>query len=89
MNLTRDKAWRLLTEHTASDSLLKHALAVEAAVRSDARTFGEHEDDWGVTALLHDFDDERWPSANDHPLRGSEILFMRKQADALGLRGVL
>jgi putative nucleotidyltransferase with HDIG domain len=71
---TREQAWALLTEYTKSESLLKHALAVEAAVRGYARTFGEDEDAWGVVALLHDFDYERWPSADDHPFRGSEIL---------------
>jgi predicted hydrolase (HD superfamily) len=71
---TREQAWALLTEYTKSESLLKHALAVEAAVRGYARTFGESEHDWGVVALLHDFDYERWPSAEDHPFRGSEIL---------------
>jgi putative nucleotidyltransferase with HDIG domain len=71
---SRDDAWALLTEYTKSDSLLKHALAVEAAVRGYARTFGENEEDWGIVALLHDFDYERWPSADDHPFRGVEIL---------------
>jgi putative nucleotidyltransferase with HDIG domain len=74
MELTRDAAWDLLTEHTASDNLRKHALAVEAAVRGYARRFGEDEETWGVVALLHDFDYERWPSAEDHPFRGAEIL---------------
>src|SRR5216117_4500445 len=72
--LSRDAAWALLTEYTKSDSLLKHAMAVEAAVRGYARKFGENEDDWGVTALLHDFDYERWPTLGDHPDKGSEIL---------------
>ena len=70
----RDAAWQLLTEYTKGDSLLKHALAVEAAVRGYARTFNEDEAGWGVVALLHDFDYERWPSLDDHPFRGSEIL---------------
>ena len=74
MELTRDAAWQLLTEYTKSESLLKHALAVEAAVRGYARKFGEDEQTWGVVALLHDFDYERWPSQEDHPFRGSEIL---------------
>ena len=74
MNPTRDNAWRLLMEYTKGESLLKHALAVEAAVRGYARKFGEDEEGWGVVALLHDFDYERWPSAEDHPFRGSEIL---------------
>ena len=72
--LSRDAAWSLLTEYTKSDSLLKHALAVEAAVRGYARKFGENEEAWGVTALLHDFDYERWPTLGDHPNKGSEIL---------------
>ena len=74
MALTRDDAWRLLTEYTKNENLLKHAIAVEAAVRGYARRFGENEDEWGVVALLHDFDYERWPSAEDHPFRGTEIL---------------
>src|SRR5438105_3554168 len=74
MQLTRETAWALLTEHTKGESLRKHALAVEAAVRGYARTFGEDEETWGIVALLHDFDYERWPTAADHPFRGSEIL---------------
>jgi predicted hydrolase (HD superfamily) len=81
MNLARDNAWQLLTEYTKSDSLLKHALAVEAAVRRYARRFGENEDEWGIVALLHDFDYERWPSPEDHPFRGSEILAARGYPD--------
>jgi putative nucleotidyltransferase with HDIG domain len=72
--ISRDAAWALLTEYTKSDSLLKHAMAVEAAVRGYARRFGEDEEAWGVTALLHDFDYERWPTLGDHPVKGSEIL---------------
>ena len=72
--MNRDAAWALLTEYTQGDSLRKHALAVEAAVRGYARQFGEDEDGWGIVALLHDFDYERWPSADDHPFRGVEIL---------------
>jgi len=72
--LDRDAAWQLLTEYTKSDSLLKHAMGVEAAVRGYARKFGANEDEWGVVALLHDFDYERWPSLDDHPFRGCEIL---------------
>src|SRR6187455_2806190 len=72
--LNRDAAWRLLTEYTKSDSLLKHALGVEAALRGYARKFGEPELDWGLVGLLHDFDYERWPTAEDHPFRGCEIL---------------
>jgi predicted hydrolase (HD superfamily) len=67
--ISRDQAWALLTTYTKGDSLLKHALAVEAAVRGYARRFGEDETFWGNTALLHDFDYERWPDLADHPLR--------------------
>jgi putative nucleotidyltransferase with HDIG domain len=74
MTLSRSAAWELLTEYTKSESLLKHALAVEAAVRGYARMFGEDEEAWSIVALLHDFDYERWPSLEDHPFRGSEIL---------------
>ena len=64
----------LLTEYTKSDSLLKHAMAVEASVRGYARRFGENEDDWGVTALLHDFDYEMHPTLDKHPQDGAPIL---------------
>ena len=72
--LSREDAWRLLNEYTKGESLLKHALAVEAAVRGYARRFGEQELEWGIVGLLHDFDYERWPTAADHPFRGCEIL---------------
>jgi putative nucleotidyltransferase with HDIG domain len=74
MTLSRDAAWDLLCEHTRSENLRKHALAVEAAVRGYARLFGEDEILWGVTALLHDFDYEKYPDLADHPFRGVEIL---------------
>ena len=74
MSLSRDEAWALVTEHTQSESLRKHMLAVEAAVRGYARLWGEDEEDWGVVALLHDFDYERWPDQTNHPFRGVEIL---------------
>ena len=74
MKMNRDDAWQLLNEYTKSESLLKHALAVEAAVRGYARLFGEDEEAWGLVALLHDFDYERWPTPEDHPFRGCEIL---------------
>jgi putative nucleotidyltransferase with HDIG domain len=72
--MNRDDAWALLTEYTKSESLRKHALAVEAATRGYARKFGEDEEGWGITALLHDFDYERWPTLGDHPNKGAEIL---------------
>ena len=74
LTMNRDDAWALLTDYTKGESLLKHAIAVEAAVRGYARRFGEDEEAWGVTALLHDFDYERWPTLGDHPDKGSEIL---------------
>jgi predicted hydrolase (HD superfamily) len=74
VELTRENAWNLLTEYTKSDSLLKHALAVEAGVRGYARRFGEDEEAWGFVGLVHDFDYERWPDAQNHPYRGVEIL---------------
>jgi len=73
----RAAAWGLLTEFTQSESLRKHALAVEACMRAYARKLGGDEDLWGVTGLLHDFDYERWPSLEDHPYRGNEILAER------------
>ncbi|OFW16319.1 MAG: HAD family hydrolase [Acidobacteria bacterium RIFCSPLOWO2_12_FULL_67_14] len=75
--LSRDAAWQLLTEWTQGEGLRKHALAVEAAVRGYARLFGEDEEAWGVVALLHDLDYERFPSAADHPFRGCEELQRR------------
>jgi len=74
MELTRDRAWALLNEYTRGESLVKHALAVEAAVRGYARMFDEDETAWAVVALLHDFDYERWPSLEEHPFKGVEIL---------------
>ncbi|HKS96090.1 MAG TPA: HD domain-containing protein [Terriglobia bacterium] len=72
--MDRQAAWELLSEYTQSDNLRKHALAVEACVRAYARKLGEDEAKWGVVALIHDFDYERYPNAPDHPLKGSEIL---------------
>ena len=74
MTVSREAAWQLLTEWTQSESLRKHALAVEAAVRGYARKFGENEEEWGVVALLHDFDYERYPTLGDHPNKGCEHL---------------
>ena len=72
--MTRSEAWGLLTEFTQSESLRKHALAVEACMRSYARKFGEDEERWGIVGLIHDFDYEKYPSLDDHPYKGSEIL---------------
>ena len=75
--LSRDAAWALLTEWTQSESLRKHALAVEAAVRGYARKFGANEEEWGIVGLLHDFDYERYPTLDNHPFRGCEELQRR------------
>jgi len=75
--LTRDAAWALLSDWTKSESLRKHALAVEASVRGYARQFGDDEDAWGFVALLHDFDYERYQTPADHPFRGCEELQRR------------
>ncbi|NLG44759.1 MAG: HDIG domain-containing protein [Phycisphaerae bacterium] len=72
--MTRDEAWNLLCEYTQNDSLRKHALAVEAAMRHYARHFGEDENLWGVVGLLHDFDYERWPNPPAHTREGARIL---------------
>ena len=71
---TRNEAWDLLSEHTQSPNLLKHALAVEAAMRGYARQFGEDEERWGVVGLLHDLDYEKHPSLEEHPFAGAAIL---------------
>jgi putative nucleotidyltransferase with HDIG domain len=86
--MNRDDAWNLLNEYTRSESLLKHALSVEAAVRGYARKFGEDEAGWGITGLLHDFDYERWPTLGDHPNKGSEILREKGYPDWL-IRAIL
>jgi len=74
---TRPEAFAILTEHTKGDSLLKHALAVEGAMRWYAARAGENVEAWGVAGLLHDFDYEMYPSLEDHPFRGAEILRSR------------
>jgi putative nucleotidyltransferase with HDIG domain len=77
--LTREDAWKLLCEYTQSESLRKHMLAVETCVRAYARKNGAEEELWGITALLHDFDYERFPNAEhaadkEHPAEGARIL---------------
>src|SRR3989441_11399760 len=72
--MTRDEAWQLLTEFTKSESLLKHALAVEAAMRHYGVRLGADCVRWGVTGLIHDFDYERWPNPPDHTREGATIL---------------
>ncbi len=72
--MQRDDAWNLVCQYTASESLRRHMLAVEGAMRAYARRFGESEEAWGLVGLLHDFDYERWPDPPDHPLQGAKIL---------------
>ena len=79
----RDEAWQLLCQYTEKEGLRKHALAVEASMRYYARLFGEDEELWGITGLLHDFDYERWPDAENHPYRGNEILTAQGYPEAL------
>lgn len=79
--MTRQDAWELLTEFTLSESLRKHALAVEACLRAYARKFGDDEEKWGIVGLIHDFDYEKYPSLDDHPYRGNEILTERGWPD--------
>jgi putative nucleotidyltransferase with HDIG domain len=71
---TREQAWETLTRYTKSESLLRHALAVEASVRLYARLYGEDEEFWGCVALLHDFDYEIHPTLDKHPQEGAPIL---------------
>ena len=84
---TRNDAWQLLTEFTQSESLRKHALAVEACMRAGSRRLGggspEEEELWGIVGLIHDFDYDRWPSLEDHPYKGNEILKERGYSDEI------
>jgi putative nucleotidyltransferase with HDIG domain len=84
----REDSWKLLCEYTQSESLRKHALAVEACVRAYARKLGADEELWGLAALLHDFDYERWPNADhhptqEHPYEGSKILRERGYSEEM------
>lgn len=72
--MNREESYRLLTEYTTRDGLVKHALAVEAAMRAYARKLGQDEEAWGAVGLLHDFDYERFPTSEEHPYRGAGIL---------------
>ena len=89
MNEINDRAvaWELLAEFTQSESLRKHALAVEACMRACARKWGSGSPDdenlWGVVGLIHDFDYERWPSLDEHPYKGNEILKARGYSDEI------
>ncbi len=81
--MTRSEAWEILCEFTKSDSLRRHALAVEACVTAYARKFGEDQEKWSVTALLHDFDWEIHPELPDHPVKGEPILAERGVPDEI------
>lgn len=82
----RDDAWELLCEYTKGDSLRKHALAVEAAMRAAARRYGAADadvDEWGLVGLLHDFDYEMFPTSDQHPFTGANILCGRGYSDRI------
>jgi len=82
----RDDAWELLCEYTKGDSLRKHALAVEAAMRAAAKRYGEADadvDEWGLVGLLHDFDYEMFPTPDQHPFTGANILCGRGYSDRI------
>ena len=81
--MTRETAWELMCEFVKSESLRKHALAVETCVAAYAREFGEDEEKWRVTALLHDFDWEIHPNLPDHPVKGEAILAGRGVSDEI------
>lgn len=72
--ITRDSAWNLLNEYVKSKALIKHMLGVEAAMRTYAKKFGEDEEKWAITGLIHDFDYEKYPTTEEHPIKGNEIL---------------
>ncbi|MFC2102984.1 HDIG domain-containing metalloprotein [Bacteroidota bacterium] len=74
MEKDRNACWKILNEYTKSEALIKHALAVETCVRAYAEKFNEDVEYWGNVALLHDFDYEMYPTAEEHPFKGSEIL---------------
>jgi putative nucleotidyltransferase with HDIG domain len=83
MTNQRDAAWCLLTEFTQSESLRKHALAVEACMRAYARKEDADEELWGIVGLIHDFDYEKYPTAEEHPYKGSEILKERGYSEEI------
>ena len=88
--MNRDEAWQIVTEYTSSDSLRKHMLSVEAAMRAYATRFNANPDEWGVVGLLHDFDYERYPdvAVEGHPVVGSKILRERGVPEDI-IRGIL
>jgi len=86
--MNREQAWELLNEYTKKDNLIKHALAVEVAMRAYAKKFNEDEETWGIIGLLHDFDYERFPTAEEHPYKGAEIL-REKGVDEKWIKAIL
>ena len=81
--ISREAAWNLLTEFTQSESLRKHAMAVETCMRAYAKKFGADEELWAVVGLIHDFDYEKYPTAQEHPYKGNEILRERGYSDEI------
>ena len=81
--MQRSEAWGLVCEYTQSDSLRRHMLSVEIAMRAYAEKWDEDIERWGVVGLLHDFDYERWPDPPDHPLQGAKILAERKNKESI------
>ncbi len=86
--MTRDEAWKIVCEFVQNENLRRHMLAVEACMLAYARKFGESEEQWAATALLHDFDWEIHPAAPDHPMKGEPILAARG-VDELTRRAIL
>lgn len=81
--MTRDEAWQIVCEFVQSESLRRHMLAVEACMVAYAKKLGEDQEEWAVTALLHDFDWEIHPAAPDHPMKGEPILAERGVDEAI------
>ena len=81
--MDREQAWQTVCEFVQSEGLRKHMLAVEACMAAYARKYGEDEEKWAVTALLHDFDWEVHPRAPDHPMKGEPILAKRGVSDEI------
>jgi putative nucleotidyltransferase with HDIG domain len=88
MKMNRQEAWELLNAYTKKENLIKHALSVEVAMRAYAKKFGEDEEAWGIVGLLHDFDYERFPTEEEHPYKGAEIL-REKGVDEEWIRAIL
>ena len=81
--MNRDDALQLMHEYVQNESLRRHMLAVESAMRAYALAQGEDVEKWGIVGLLHDFDYERWPNPPDHPIKGSEILRLNQYPEEI------